>query len=320
MTDPDARPSFVSRLSPRTRRAIVAGTWLVATTLVVLAFRAIGWRETVAALRRADARWLFAAFLANLGIVALWAWQSLVFLPDGRQVPYARMFEVTALTATATNTAPAAFGEAAGIAALAERAGVGAAIALSVFAQHHLVEGYAKLGEIVLASRFAPLPPWVRQSLGALAALVVAGTIALIVLARRPDRGPTFIRRWATSLVAMRSPSRFALGLAIAVGMKGAEALGWLAMQHAFGLSLGAGVPILALTAVNLASVLSATPGNIGLYEAAAYFVYSRQGVPHDLALAIGVTGHLCYLAALAGTGWVMLSGRAVAGALRRRA
>lgn len=309
----------VSKLSPATRRAILIGTWLVATALVVLAFRAIGWRKTMAALARADARWLVAAVVANVGIVALWAWQSIVFLPRDRHVPYARMFEVTALTGTATNTAPAGFGEAAGIAALAERAGVGAAIALSVFAQHHLVEGFAKLVEIVLAAHFAPLPPWVRRSLVALTALVAGGTLALFVLARQAARGPAFLRHWASGLVAMRSPGRFALGLLIALGMKGAEALGWLAVQHAFGLSLGAGVPILTLTAVNLASVLSATPGNIGIYEAAAFFVYSRQGVPHDLALAVGVTGHLCYLAALAGMGWVLLSVRGVLGAVRRQ-
>ena len=322
-----------ARLSPAARRWITIGAWLVATGMVVAAFHTIGWRKTFTALARADARWLALAVLANLGIIALWALQTRVFLPRGHHVAYGRLFEVQALTTTATNTAPAGFGEAAGIAALAERGGVGAAAALSVFAQHHLVEGIAKLATITLAARFAPLPPWVHRSLVALTGLVAAATVALLALAHRADRPPTdaapattrlaragaFVRHWASGLVAMRSPVRFAAGLAIALGMKATEALGWFAVQHAFGLSLAASVPLLALVAVNLASTVSATPGNIGVYEAAAFLIYTRHGASHDLALATAVTGHLCYLLPMAGLGYLLLSVRGVQNAIRRR-
>jgi uncharacterized membrane protein YbhN (UPF0104 family) len=196
------------------------------------------------------------------------------------------------------------------------------------------VEGIAKLATITLAARFALLPPWVHRSLVALSGAVAVATVALFALAHRAHRPPTsaaapttrlararaFVRHWASGLVAMRSPTRFAAGLVIAFGMKATEALGWFAVQHAFGLSLGATVSLVALVAVNLASAVSATPGNIGVYEAAAFLVYSRQGVPHDLALATAVTGHLCYLLPMAGLGYLLLSVRGVRGALRRRA
>ena len=52
------------------------------------------------------------ATVFNLAIVVLWAWQSLVFLPADCRISFARMFEITALSTTATNTAPAFLGQA----------------------------------------------------------------------------------------------------------------------------------------------------------------------------------------------------------------
>lgn len=322
-------PSLAERLTPAVRRRITIGAWLVATVLVVAAFYAIGWRKTLEALSRAHGGWLLVAVLANLAIIALWAWQSIIFLPPGRHVGFSRMFEVQALTTTATNTAPAFFGEAAGIAALAERGGVGAAVALSVFAQHHMVEGIAKVVVLLVAAHAAPLPAWMDRSLIgltiAVGTLVVVLYVVAAIAARRPDQQvPTGASRaarlraavihWANGLVALRSPGRFALGLAIALAMKAAEAFGWFAVQQAFGVTLGLRAPVLALTAVNLASALSATPGNIGVYEGAAFLVYRSFDLTHDLALAISVTGHLCYLLPLVGAGYVILTVRQLRG------
>jgi hypothetical protein len=83
--------------------------------------------------------------------------------------------------------------------------------------------------------------------------------------------------------------------------------------------TLGDRTPVLALAAVNLASALSVSPGNVGLYEAAAAATYRRAGVATDVALALGVAGHVCYLAAMVGTGYVLLTARQVVAAARRR-
>jgi hypothetical protein len=325
--------------------------WLVATTLVVIAFHAIGWHKTVYALRQASAPWLAAAMLSNLSIIALWAWQSLVFLPDDCRVSYARMFEVTALTTTATNTAPAFLGQATGVAILAERGGVGMAVALSVLAQHQMVEGIAKLAMLFAAAHVAPLP---RPMHDALVGLTVGVVVLIVVLfglsfssSRRevrkhemvmsethgvPDherrtaprvgriaRLRTFLENWAASLVALRSPGRFALGLLIALLMKLAEAGGWFAVERAFHVSPAPGSPFLALGAVNVASAASASPGNLGVYEAAGYFVYTYLHVPKDVAFALSVAGHLCYLIPLAGLGYLLLSVEEVRAFVKRR-
>jgi uncharacterized protein (TIRG00374 family) len=321
--------NFFQRLSPATKRWIALGTWLVATALVAAAFHAVGWGKTVHALRQASVPWLLAAALANLSILALWAWQSLVFLPDDRRVSFGRMFQVTALTTTATNTAPAFLGQAAGVGLMAERGGVGMAVALSVLAQHQMVEGITKVAMLFAAAHVAPLPPWMHRALVGLtvgvAALAAVLAAAAVSASRRPTDRPagklrTFVERWASGLVALRSPRRFALGLAIALLMKLAEAGGWFAVERAFHVAPRAGSPFLALAAVNIASAASASPGNLGVYEAAGFFVYTSLRVPHDVAFALAVAGHLCYLLPLAGCGWVLLSWEEIRAFGKRRA
>jgi hypothetical protein len=293
--------------------------------------------------------WLLVAALSNLSILALWAWQSLVFLPDDRRVSFGRMFEVTALTTTATNTAPAFLGQAAGVGLLAERGGVGMAVSLSVLAQHQMVEGIAKLAMLFAAAHVAPLPGWMHDALVGLTigvvvliAVLVASAVSSSRQTRRRTvvsethgaseherraqaragrlaRVRTFVENWAASLVSLRSPGRFALGLALALAMKLAEAGGWFAVERAFGVSPAPGSAFLALAAVNIASAASASPGNLGVYEAAGFFVYSYLHVSRDVAFALSVAGHLCYLLPLAGTGWILLSVEEVRGLLKRR-
>jgi uncharacterized membrane protein YbhN (UPF0104 family) len=63
---------------------------------------------------------------------------------------------------------------------------------------------------------------------------------------------------------------------------------------------------------VSLASAISASPGNVGIYELAAFGAYRRLGVGSDAALALAVAGHVCYMLPFVGAGWVILTVRAV--------
>ncbi len=367
-----AAPSRERRVSKRTRLILSIAAWVIGTALVVLALRAVGWHEALAAVRRANPLWLAVAVCCHGSIVFLWAWQSYVLLPrgsdgrraaalDGSRVTYARCAEVTALTATASNTVPAFLGQATGVALLSERAGIGTAGALSVFAQHNLVEGFVKIGVLFAAAQVAPLPHWMRQALVALAVAMTLLTAALgaaawyarqhtarneaaaAVAARAPTSPPTsattsppntdrrrrdplgrfraFIVSWAASLDALRHPGQLAAAFAIAIAMKVAEAAGWWAIEHAFNVAPRVGSPILALAATNLASAIPASPGNLGVYEGAAFSAYHLLlGVPRETAIALALLGHVCYLIPLVGIGWAILSVRQIAGLRARRA
>ncbi|MDF1503613.1 lysylphosphatidylglycerol synthase domain-containing protein [Roseisolibacter sp. H3M3-2] len=165
----------LASLSPRARRAVALSAWLVATLLVALALRAVGWRETLDAASRASLPWLAVASACHLGVVALWAWQTWLLLPAAVRARFGRVFEVQAITATAQNTIPAFLGQATGVAVLAERGGAGTAAALSVLAQHSLIEALAKLATLAVAAQVAPLPAWMRRAVALLAAPAVPG-------------------------------------------------------------------------------------------------------------------------------------------------
>lgn len=351
-TAPSAAPDAARRaprLSPRTRRALAIGAWLVATGLAALAVRAVGGRAALDAMRTAHAGWLVAAVVCHAGVIALWALQTGLLLPRAapaarRDVtsaataaatattrpPYRRLLEVQALAAMAANTVPAFLGSVGGIALLAERGGVGAAAALAVFAQHNLAEGVAKLATLAVAARVAPLPEWMARAVGALGWSVAGLALALAALmawGRRDAAGPPAasgdaprpsltarLRRTARALDALRSP-RFAAAVLVGLAMKGAEAAGWRAVELALGAQPRPGSPVLALAATNLASALPVSPGNVGVYEAAAYGAYhGLLGVAAPTAVALGVLGHATYLAAFVGLGWGWLTARAVRG------
>jgi uncharacterized protein (TIRG00374 family) len=331
------------RLSPRARLLLAVAAWLLATALVLLALRAVGGPAALLAVRRARPAWLAAAVACHASIVVLWAWQTHLLLPRRAGVPrvgFGRVFEVQALTATAANTVPAFLGQATGVALLAERAGAGTAGALSVFAQHNVIEGVAKLVMVGVAAQVVPLPPRMRQGI---VVLSVATALLVLVLGgatwavhRRPGlaranadagagagaaaRARALLVRWAGSLDALRDPRRLAAAFAAALAMRGAEGLGWWAVERAFDVSPRPGSPALALAATNLASAIPASPGNLGVYEGAAYTAYHvLLGVPRDTAVALALVGHVVYLVPLVGIGWALLSARQLASLRARR-
>jgi uncharacterized membrane protein YbhN (UPF0104 family) len=128
-----------------------------------------------------------------------------------------------------------------------------------------------------------------------------------------------FAASWASALEALRSP-RFLLAVAVGLLMKGAEAGGWWAVERALGVAVRPGSPVLALSATNLASAVPLAPGNLGVYEGAAYAVYhGLLGVPRDAAVALAVVGHAAYLAAFVGVGWAWLTARQLRALVARR-
>ncbi|MGZ8469223.1 MAG: lysylphosphatidylglycerol synthase transmembrane domain-containing protein [Gemmatirosa sp.] len=333
-----------SRLSPGARRAVALSAWIVATLLVVLALRAVGWRETLAAASQARLPWLVVASVCHATVVTLWAWQTWLLLPEAVRARFGRIVEVQAITATAQNTIPAFLGQATGVAVLAERGGAGTAAALSVLAQHSLIEALAKLATLAVAAQVAPLPPWMRRAvlvLGVALALLALGLFgaawlargrapraedalppslaiglaeeapAAVVEHRAPGLWPrlrAFVVSWAAALDALRSPRRLALAVVSGLLMKVAEAGGWTAVERTFGVAPRPGSAVLVLAATNLASALPASPGNLGVYEGAALLAYTALGVPRDQALALGIVGHIVYLVPFVGMGWVVLS------------
>jgi uncharacterized protein (TIRG00374 family) len=107
--------------------------------------------------------------------------------------------------------------------------------------------------------------------------------------------------------------------LALALLKKLVEMVAIVCVQRAFGLDLPFASAVLALAALNLATLLPIVPGNVGVYEAAVVFAYGSFGVPAERALAVALVQHLCYFLAFAGPGVLATAGARWSGASASR-
>jgi uncharacterized protein (TIRG00374 family) len=298
---------------------------VVATSLLFVVFKNVDWTRVWLEVRRVQPLWLLAAVALNFAILLLWSLQWRVFLPRARRIKYSRMFETVAFMSTVTNSVPYMMGQASGVLLLAKRGEVGHTVALSVLALDQLAEGLAKISVLLVVALLIPIPPWLRHGI----LVLVAGVVSLLVIllwfahrhrepAQRLERGRTspwkaaahFVSRWAHHLEALRSARVFGAGLVLALAMKLAEAGAILAIQRSFGIELPLWSVLLVLATVGLATMVAIVPGNLGVYEAAVFFVYQYAGASPEQALGLALIQHLCYLIPLAGTGYFLVLGK----------
>ncbi len=287
-----------------------------ATVLLFVAWGKIDWTLVWLELGRTRPVWILAAVMMNLSILALWAVQWRLFLPEKALVPFRQMLEINSLISMTLNTVPFGAGHALGVALLGRR--VGHAEALSVLALDQLAEGLSKVTLIMLVSLAASLPLWLSRGLPFLGLAVLLLFLALLFLAHRfageieeSEAGQgawsrilAFAVRWAHHLKPMRTPRLFLGGLACALAMKAAEALGIWAVQMSFGLALPWWSSLLVLACLSAATMVSVSPGNLGVYEASVFLIYQYLGVDQAQAVSLAVVQHLCYLIPLVGTGY----------------
>jgi uncharacterized membrane protein YbhN (UPF0104 family) len=311
-----------------TRRVAWITGWLILTALIVLAARTVDWTVVKASALDARPLWLLLAVVANAAILPLATVQWMVFLPRHRPVSARTMFGVIAVTSSVSNGGPLLAGHAAGVHLLATRGGVGHAVGLSVTVLDQLSEGIAKVLIVVLAAAAAPLAFHYRATVITLAmgvpALWMGAALAahkahlLTDLAARP-RGPSrhpigFLGETARHLEAVREPGRLAGGVLLALAQKMTEALAVACVLVALGVAVPWWGVLAVVVAVNLSTLVSVTPANLGLYEASAVLVYLALGLSQEVAVTIAVVQHAAYLIPLAGIGWIWESRRILSG------
>jgi len=311
-----------------TRRVAWIVGWLILTALVVLAVRTVEWRMVAAAALEAKPGWLILAVVANAAILLLATAQWLVFLPRDRPVPARTMFGVLAVTSSVSNGGPLLAGHAAGVHLLATRGGVGHAVGLSVTVLDQLSEGIAKVALVVLAAAAAPIAFEYRATVIVLAIGVPALWIGTALAAHkahllrgladrtsgRAGRVIHFLLDTARHLEAVREPGRLGVGVLLALAQKLAEALALTCVLVALGVTVPWWGVLGVVVAVNLSTLVSVTPANLGMYEASAVLVYLALGLTRETALTLAVVQHAAYLLPLAGIGWIWESRRILAG------
>ena len=299
-------------------------SWLLLTALIVATIGRVDWTLAIAAIAKAKPLPLILAVLLNAMILVFATAQWLLFLPEGVSVARSKMFKIMAIMSTVANSGPAGGGAAVGVHLLARQEGVGHSVGLSVLLLDQLVEGLVKMVIVLLAIVVVPI----GLEYKAVSATILIGVptlfFVLTVIAHRRSALESISERttgflgWlltklnlvAANLEALRRPKKLSLTVVLGLLQKLVAALAITCVLIAFGVVTPWWGFLAVLVAVNLSTVVSVTPANLGVFEGAAFLVYTSLGISSDTAVALAIVQHAAYLIPLAGIGWIISSVR----------
>jgi len=282
------------------------------TVLLVVFFRPLGWNAVVHRMADANWGWVSVAVGANFLILVTltFFWRSLT--PRDALTARQHMPEVVALSSAGMNTLPFGGGHALAVALLIKRGGLRVDSTAALVGMDQFFKGVAKITVLGLAMLVAPLPEWMK---GAVTAIGVSLLIVLPLLAWLVLRNPAdiaWLRPWSAAVQFLRRPRAWVTGVGWNLGGKVAEALGILAVQQACDVDLPWTSVVLVVAAVNVATMISLSPGNLGVYEAAAFGAYTLLGLPAETAITLSLLQHFAYLIAMVAPGYVFMAARAL--------
>jgi uncharacterized protein (TIRG00374 family) len=289
-------------MKPVVSRVLRLGLTALIVVMLVLFARKVNWHDTWRTMQTASMPVLLAAALVNLASIVVKGVRWWVFLrPVGApSLPLA--LRATFAGAGLNNVLVANGGEAARVVFVARSAHVPSARVLATLALERLFElvGYVVL--LSLAASFLTLPGSLER-VKPFAMLVLVAMAALLVwLLRRPDvvetvAGPRpatwygrlreYGARFVRTIGQVSSAPRFVAALMLSV-------LAWALQVATYHLTAqSAHLPITivgtvaALLAVNLGFALRATPGNVGVFQAAYAATAAAFGLDYDKAVAV---------------------------------
>lgn len=292
--------------NPRLGQTIRRIVLIALTVALALALPRIPWAELGSAIATANWYWLLAAGLVHFVMFPLTAVQWRMLAAQSQAVPFPSMFSIVALTAATSSLMSWALGATSAIVLLAARARLPVAAAISVLAMDQVLVGLSKIVILLTALALIPMPEQTRQATLVFAALVLVAVMALYVLALHPER----IRGWARKpkgrighvlgefarfcehLGVLTRPADTLVLLAIAIVKKFISVVVAYFVQLSCGIEPSILMAIACVAAISLVTTIPVVPGNLGLFTAAVFFVYSQFGVPAALGLAAGLLQH----------------------------
>jgi uncharacterized protein (TIRG00374 family) len=292
---------------PLRRYLLLAAGVFVSAGLAWLATRNVDPQAFAAAFRRSDWWYLLPSGAALVAAVACrWLRWWLLFA-RGRRPPLHALGRAFLIGYLFNNLLPARPGELARALALKREVRTSVAEALATTAAERVYDVLALVGLLLLSAPFLPESPNVRTA--TIAAGVVTGAALAVavafgrkgarlerLLARVPGVSASAAGRWTASvldgLVSLRD-------LRIAASAAALTAVSWVLLAvsawtllEAFHLRLGFGVAVLVVGAANLTLLVPASPGGVGVFEAAVVGVLLGFSVDRSAALSYAVALH----------------------------
>ncbi len=298
--------------STRTRWIVLVGL-LISAIFLYLAFRGLQPRAFLNTLGTVNLPLLLAAtavYFVAVAIITL-RWQFL--LRAVAHVPLWPLTKIVAIGYMGNNVYPLRAGEALRIYLLKRNHGVIAAGSATTVVVERAFDGIVMLTFIIVSLLLLEIEsPEIALVLNAAAPIFGLAVTAFFLLAAFPNLLSGLVRQIAkllphaigdlllrlsegvlTGLGGLRSPLQLAGAVVASYATWAVEAVVYWIVMQAFGLELGYPVALLVVGTVNLAGLIPASPGQVGVYEFFASAVLVAVGIERETALAYAIVVHI---------------------------
>lgn len=310
------------------RRVLVVGVGMVISLIfLALAFRELHPAAFIDALQQVNPGWLIAAaalYFVAVVIIAL-RWQFLL-----RAVQFIPLIPVTGIVAIGymgNNVYPLRAGEALRIYLLKRNHDVPVIRSTTVVIVERVFDGLVMLTFIVVSLLLIDVQSDAVQSVATVAAAIFIPAITVFFLLAAQPNLLRRITQWVIKLLpgklgdivaglsediihgleSLRSPINL-LGAIITSYLTWAvEAFVYWMVMWAFGLELGYPVALLVVGTVNLAGLIPASPGQVGVYEFFVSTVLIAVGIAQNTALAYAIVVHIVIWLPVTVVGFILL-------------
>jgi uncharacterized protein (TIRG00374 family) len=275
---------------------------LIVAALIVFA-RKVNWHTTWKGITDADRVVLLAAAAVNLLSLALKGVRWWIFLRPVGAPSLFMALKATFAGAGLNNVLVANGGEAARVVFVARAAHVQSAKVLATLALERMFELIGYIVMLALSVSFLELPASLART-RPIAWAALAGVVVLMIwLVRRPEKAEViaadtvglgwrsrfsnYMKHFLRTIGGISTGPRFISAMVLSVGIWALQLWTYSLTARSAHFNLSLVGTVAALLAVNLGFAVRATPGNVGVFQAAYALIAAGFGMDKDQAIAV---------------------------------
>lgn len=312
----------------RKRRWLAAGLGvLISVIFLRVAFLNLELAAVWEEIQKAQTGWLLLGAVVYFGAVSLISWRWQFLLRAVQFVPLTRLIPLVTIGYMGNNVYPFRTGEILRIALLRRNHQVPLAQATTTVIVERVFDGLVMLTFIVVSLQFIPIESEQVNMVATIATPIFLVALGVFfALAARPDTLrrlremvsrflPEKLRKPFSSLVegvlsgleGLRSPVDLAGAVVASFLSWGVEASVYWLVSFAFDLQVGYPVMLLVVGVVNLAGLLPASPGQIGVFEFFVGVVLAAVGIQDERTRAFALVVHVVIWLPVTVAGFIFL-------------
>lgn len=301
---------------------------VISAVFLYFAFRDLKPEAVLSHLQNIDWRWILVASTLYVLVVTLISLRWRFMLRSIQAVPLRSLMMLVSIGYMGNNVYPFRSGEILRIVLLQHHHRIPFAKGATTVVVERILDGLIMLSFVVVPLLFIDVAsPLVRQVAGVAAPVFVGAMVVFLVLAARPNW-----MRWMIRTVCRFLPARLEqivthLGEEVIGGLEGlrtpldllgavlctyaswmVEASIYWTVSFAFGLNVSYPQILLVTGVVNLAGLIPAAPGQIGVFEFAAKSVMLAYGVAEPKAQAYALVVHVILWLPVTVAGFIFLA------------